>query len=227
MISKKYILPIAAISMAVLAGCGDDSSSGAASNEIPASVKTLQEVVKLPCNEEIKCQKVLIEEHNDYMQCDGAQWQTVSETMPLAACSADGAPATNPASSSSEAAPAGDASSSSEAAPAGDASSSSEAAPAGDASSSSEAAPAGDASSSSEAAPAGDASSSSEAAPAGDASSSSEAAAAPAGGDMVSCDVPGAMGECMEYAAGTSEAQQLSESCVSVLQGTLGTGCAK
>ena len=215
MISKKYILPIAAISMAVLAGCGDDSSSGAASNEIPASVKTLQEVVKLPCNEEIKCQKVLIEEHNDYMQCDGAQWQTVSETMPLAACSADGAPATNPASSSSEAAPAGDASSSSEAAPAGDASSSSEAAPAGDASSSSEAAPAGDASSSSEAAPAGDA------------SSSSEAAAAPAGGDMVSCDVPGAMGECMEYAAGTSEAQQLSESCVSILQGTLGTGCAK
>ena len=215
MISKKYILPIAAISMAVLAGCGDDSSSGAASNEIPASVKTLQEVVKLPCNEEIKCQKVLIEEHNDYMQCDGAQWQTVSETMPLAACSADGAPATNPASSSSEAAPAGDASSSSEAAPAGDASSSSEATPAGDASSSSEAAPAGDASSSSEAAPAGDA------------SSSSEAAAAPAGGDMVSCDVPGAMGECMEYAAGTSEAQQLSESCVSILQGTLGTGCAK
>ena len=215
MISKKYILPIAAISMAVLAGCGDDSSSGAASNEIPASVKTLQEVVKLPCNEEIKCQKVLIEEHNDYMQCDGAQWQTVSETMPLAACSADGAPATNPASSSSEAAPAGDASSSSEAAPAGDASSSSEAAPAGDASSSSEAAPAGDASSSSEAAPAGDA------------SSSSEAAAAPAGGDMVSCDVPGVMGECLEYAAGSAEAQQLTESCVSVLQGTLGTGCAK
>lgn len=215
MISKKYILPIAAISMAVLAGCGDDSSSGAASNEIPASVKTLQEVVKLPCNEEIKCQKVLIEEHNDYMQCDGAQWQTVSETMPLAACSADGAPATNPASSSSEAAPAGDASSSSEAAPAGDASSSSEAAPAGDASSSSEAAPAGDASSSSEAAPAGDA------------GSSSEAAAAPAGGDMVSCDVPGVMGECLEYAAGSAEAQQLTESCVSVLQGTLGTGCAK
>ena len=154
MFSKKIILPIAIVSMALLAGCGDDSSSSA--------------------------------------------------------------PANDPVSSSSEGA-----------VPAGEVSSSSVAAPAGDASSSSEAAPAGDASSSSEAAPAGDASSSSEAAPAGDASSSSEAAAAPAGGDMVSCDVPGVMGECLEYAAGSAEAQQLTESCVSILQGTLGTGCAK
>jgi hypothetical protein len=44
---------------------------------------------------------------------------------------------------------------------------------------------------------------------------------------MVSCDVPGVMGECLEYAAGSAEAQQLTESCVSILQGTLGTGCAK
>ena len=154
MFSKKIILPIAIVSMALLAGCGDDSSSSA--------------------------------------------------------------PANDPVSSSSEGA-----------VPAGEVSSSSVAAPAGDASSSSEAAPAGDASSSSEAAPAGDASSSSEAAPAGDASSSSEAAAAPAGGNMVSCDVPGVMGECLEYAAGSAEAQQLTESCVSILQGTLGTGCAK
>ena len=165
MFSKKIILPIAIVSMALLAGCGDDSSSSA--------------------------------------------------------------PANDPVSSSSEGAvPAGEVSSSSVAAPAGEVSSSSVAAPAGDASSSSVAAPAGDASSSSEAAPAGDASSSSEAAPAGDASSSSEAAA-PAGGDMVSCDVPGVMGECLEYAAGSAEAQQLTESCVSILQGTLGTGCAK
>ena len=166
MFSKKIILPIAIVSMALLAGCGDDSSSSA--------------------------------------------------------------PANDPVSSSSEGAvPAGEVSSSSVAAPAGEVSSSSVAAPAGDASSSSVAAPAGDASSSSVAAPAGDASSSSEAAPAGDASSSSEAAAAPAGGDMVSCDVPGVMGECLEYAAGSAEAQQLTESCVSILQGTLGTGCAK
>ena len=154
MFSKKIILPIAIVSMALLAGCGDDSSSSA--------------------------------------------------------------PANDPVSSSSEGA-----------VPAGEVSSSSVAAPAGEVSSSSVAAPAGDASSSSVAAPAGDASSSSEAAPAGDASSSSEAAAAPAGGDMVSCDVPGVMGECLEYAAGSAEAQQLTESCVSILQGTLGTGCAK
>jgi hypothetical protein len=44
---------------------------------------------------------------------------------------------------------------------------------------------------------------------------------------MVSCDVPGVMGECLEFAAGTTEAQQLSETCVSTLQGTLGTGCPK
>ena len=154
MFSKKIILPIAIVSMALLAGCGDDSSSSA--------------------------------------------------------------PANDPVSSSSEGA-----------VPAGEVSSSSVAAPAGEVSSSSVAAPAGDASSSSVAAPAGDASSSSEAAPAGDASSSSETAAAPAGGDMVSCDVPGVMGECLEYAAGSAEAQQLTESCVSILQGTLGTGCAK
>ena len=118
MFSKKIILPIAIVSMALLAGCGDDSSSSA--------------------------------------------------------------PANDPVSSSSEGA-----------------------------------------------VPAGEVSSSSVAAPAGDASSSSEAAAAPAGGDMVSCDVPGVMGECLEYAAGSAEAQQLTESCVSILQGTLGTGCAK
>ena len=177
MFSKKYLLPVAFVSVAAIIGCGDDSSSGPSSTEIPEKVNSLQEVTPIPCNESLKDKKILVEGHDGYMQCDGKAWQYISTGA---------APVTTPASSSSDAA-----------------------APA----SSGEAAPA----SSGEAAPA----SSDEAAPA------SSGEAAPAGGDMVSCDVPGAMGECIEFAAGTTEAQQLSETCVSTLQGTLGTGCAK
>lgn len=225
MFSKKYLLPVAFLSAVAIIGCGDDNSSSASTAEIPESVKALKDVSYLPCDASTKCTRVKIEQYTDVMECDGTKWQLVDANKPIAACTDPSYVA--PASSSSEAAPAGEASSSSEGTSAGEASSSSEGAPTSNASSSSEAAPAGDASSSSEAAPAGDASSSSEAAPAGDASSSSEAAAAPAGGDMVSCDVPGAMGECLEFAAGTAEAQQLTDSCVSTLQGTLGTGCPK
>lgn len=209
MFSKKYLLPVAFVSVAAIIGCGDDSSSGPSSTEIPEKVNSLQEVTPIPCNESLKDKKILVEGHDGYMQCDGKAWQYISTgaapvTTPASSSSDAAAPA-----SSDEAAPA----SSGEAAPA----SSGEAAPA----SSGEAAPA----SSGEAAPA----SSDEAAPAssGEAAPASSGEAAPAGGDMVSCDVPGAMGECIEFAAGTTEAQQLSETCVSTLQGTLGTGCPK
>ena len=46
-------------------------------------------------------------------------------------------------------------------------------------------------------------------------------------GDMVSCDVPGVMGGCEEAPAGSEEANFYLSSCVSLLEGTLGTGCAK
>jgi len=49
----------------------------------------------------------------------------------------------------------------------------------------------------------------------------------PATGAMVSCDVPGVLGECLEYPAGSAEATAMESQCVSVLMGTLGTGCAK
>lgn len=209
MFSKKYLLPVAFACVAAIIGCGDDSSSGPSSTEIPEKVNSLQEVTPIPCNESLKDKKILVEGHDGYMQCDGKAWQYISTGA---------APVTTPASSSSDAAaPAssGDAApaSSGEAAPA----SSGEVAPA----SSGEAAPA----SSGEAAPA----SSDEAAPAssGEAAPASSGEAAAPAGDMISCDVPGAMGECLEFAAGTAEAQQLSETCVSTLQGTLGTGCAK
>ena len=58
-----------------------------------------------------------------------------------------------------------------------------------------------------------------------DAESSSSSVAA--SGNMVSCDIPGALGECLEYPAGSDEAVQMASMCESVLEGTLGTGCAK
>lgn len=48
-----------------------------------------------------------------------------------------------------------------------------------------------------------------------------------ASGDMVSCDIPGALGECLEFPAGSDEAVQMASMCESTLMGTLGTGCAK
>ena len=186
MFSKKYLLPVAFISVAAIVGCGDDSSSGPSSTEIPEKVNTLQEITTIPCNESLKDKKILVEGHDGYMQCDGKSWQYTGTGA---------APVTTPASSSSDAA-----------APA----SSGEAAPA----SSGEAAPA----SSDEAAPA----SSGETAPA----SSGETAPA-ASGDMVSCDVPGEMGECLEFEANSTEGKGLKEQCESVMMGTLGTGCPK
>lgn len=224
MFSKKYLLPVAFLSAVAIIGCGDDNSSSASTAEIPESVKALKDVSYLPCDASTKCTRVKIEQYTDVMECDGTKWQLVDANKPIAACTDPSYVV--PASSSSEAAPAGEASSSSEGTSAGEASSSSEGAPTSNASSSSEGTPAGEASSSSEGAPAGEASSSSEGASAGEASSSSEGAAATSG-DKVSCDVPGVVGECLEFDAGTTEAQQLTETCVSTLQGTLGTGCSK
>ena len=218
MFSKKYLLPVAFISVAAIVGCGDDSSSGPSSTEIPEKVNTLQEITTIPCNESLKDKKILVEGHDGYMQCDGKSWQYTGTgaapvTTPASSSSDAAAPASSgeaaPA-SSGEAAPA----SSGEAAPA----SSDEAAPA----SSGEAAPA----SSGEAAPA----SSGEAAPAssGEAAPASSGETAPAAsGDMVSCDVPGEMGECLEFEANSTEGKGLKEQCESVMMGTLGTGCPK
>ncbi len=52
-----------------------------------------------------------------------------------------------------------------------------------------------------------------------------EGSSASVSGEMVSCDIPGVMGECMEYPVGSDEAAQLTEFCVSMLGGTLGAGC--
>ena len=52
-----------------------------------------------------------------------------------------------------------------------------------------------------------------------------EGSSASVSGEMVSCDIPGVMGECMEYPVGSDEAAQLTELCESVFGGTLGAGC--
>lgn len=65
----------------------------------------------------------------------------------------------------------------------------------------------------------------------GETSSSSEGTASSSSvttpvGDMVSCDIPGVFGECLEYPAGSEEAIAMAAQCESVLEGTLGTGCS-
>ncbi len=58
-------------------------------------------------------------------------------------------------------------------------------------------------------------------------SETSSSSATAASGDMVSCDIPGVLGECLEFPAGSDEAIAMKAQCESVLEGTLGTGCAK
>ena len=58
-------------------------------------------------------------------------------------------------------------------------------------------------------------------------SETSSSSVASASGDMVSCDVPGVVGECLEFPADSEEGLGLAAMCESDLEGTLGTGCAK
>ncbi len=89
MISKKVLFPLAAVAMASFVACGDDSSSGspASGNTAPASVPTFMDIDKYECSATVnKCAKVLIEDKNDTMQCDGVNaWRSLI-TGPIAAC---------------------------------------------------------------------------------------------------------------------------------------------
>ena len=58
-------------------------------------------------------------------------------------------------------------------------------------------------------------------------SETSSSSVASASGDMVSCDVPGVVGECLEFPADSEEGLGLAAMCESDLEGKLGTGCAK
>ena len=58
-------------------------------------------------------------------------------------------------------------------------------------------------------------------------SETSSSSVASASGDMVSCDIPGVLGECLEFPADSEEGLGLAAMCESDLEGKLGTGCAK
>ncbi|WP_298769044.1 hypothetical protein [uncultured Fibrobacter sp.] len=96
MISKKVLFPLAAVAMASFVACGDDSSSGspASGNTAPASVPTFMDIDSYECSATVnKCAKVLIEDKNDTMQCDGVNaWRSLV-TGPIAACEATSQPA--------------------------------------------------------------------------------------------------------------------------------------
>lgn len=105
MFSKKVLFPMAVVAMASFVACGDDSSSGPSSSAAPASVGTFMDLGKIPCSaSQNLCSIVLIEDHNDYYQCNGTQWNMMlhGKDTPDAAC-ANAAPAADPATSTTPA----------------------------------------------------------------------------------------------------------------------------
>ena len=212
MLSKKIFLSAALVSMAGFVACGDDSSSNSGDDKLPEKVKTIKDATSLKCDESVKCAKVFVEEEmvNDYFQCDGTQWQPATDAKFKDLCPAkednktegdengEGDDNKTPESSAGEA-------------------SSTDSGDGNDNTGSSSSTPAENK----------DDSSSSEGSANTDKSSSSTAASTNSGsGAMVSCDISGQFGECIEFEEGTTQATQLAEQCESVLSGTLGTGCS-
>lgn len=109
MFSKKILFPLATVAMASFVACGDDSSSSAASDVAPASVGTFMDIGNIPCSTTQNfCAIVLVEEHNDYYQCNG-QWNMMHQgkDSPLAGCES-ATPAADPANGEGSATPAED-----------------------------------------------------------------------------------------------------------------------
>ncbi|WP_405341567.1 hypothetical protein [Fibrobacter sp.] len=88
MFSKKILFPMAAIAMASFVACGDDSSSGSpASDAAPASIQKFEEIDDVACSQTVNlCAKVYLVEHNDTLQCNGSQWNTMINGKPVAGC---------------------------------------------------------------------------------------------------------------------------------------------
>ena len=89
MFAKKVILPVAALAMTALIGCGDDSSSGGPSDVAPASVKNFVDIGDINCSATVnKCTKVYVEELQDTMQCNGTAWEMMILAKPVEGCEA-------------------------------------------------------------------------------------------------------------------------------------------
>ena len=109
MFSKKILFPLATVAMASFVACGDDSSSSASNDVAPASVKTFMDIGDIPCSDSQNfCAIVLVEEHNDYYQCNG-QWNMMHQgkDSPLAGCES-ATPAADPANGEGNTTPAED-----------------------------------------------------------------------------------------------------------------------
>ena len=88
MFTKKVILPIAALAMTALVGCGDDSSSGA-SDSLPASVPSVFDAIKLTCTPtQNMCAKVFAEDVSDTLQCNGTEFTPMMLGKPVEGCEA-------------------------------------------------------------------------------------------------------------------------------------------
>ena len=94
MLNKKIILPFAAFAMASFVACGDDSSSSPADNSnpannsnAPASVQTLEEAINLTCSStENMCAKIYVEEDADTVQCNGTIFTPMTMGKPVEGC---------------------------------------------------------------------------------------------------------------------------------------------
>ena len=88
MFTKKVILPVAALAMTALVGCGDDSSSSPASKEAPATLKQFFDTKDVACSAtDNMCAKIYIEEDlKDTVQCNGTSWEMMLFGKPVTGC---------------------------------------------------------------------------------------------------------------------------------------------
>ena len=88
MFTKKVILPVAALAMTALVGCGDDSSSSPASKEAPATLKQFFDTKDVACSAtDNMCAKIYIEEDlKDTVQCNGTSWEMMLLGKPVTGC---------------------------------------------------------------------------------------------------------------------------------------------
>ena len=65
------------------------SSSIASGNDLPEKVGALEDVLGLDCNADLKCQKVFVEEVQDYFFCNGVEMRAYSPILDAGVCPAD------------------------------------------------------------------------------------------------------------------------------------------
>ena len=218
MFTKKVILPIAALAMTALVGCGDDSSSGA-SDSLPASVPSVFDAIKLTCTPtQNMCAKVFAEDVSDTLQCNGTEFTPMMLGKPVEGCEA--APAAETPADPAAETPA-DPAAETPADPAAETPADPAAETPADPAAETPADPAAETPADPAAETPADPAAETPADPAGPAAGEEPAgpgAEAPAG-DVVYCIVPGAMGGCEAIPAA------MKDQCTTLLEGQLVDAC--